>query len=175
MISVGNLATIAASRHIPRMARTTKSKPKSKGSAKSTAKSTPAAKAAKPPKDSTPKARPSRAKSGKPLPPPMETAAGTPGFGEAPQAGFTIGYDTGFETGSSSAGNNVLPALRSVAPRPEDFSPSASLNAILAAPDQRSDKAKGLLAMQPMIASHPLVAGTLPEYKPHRPERPSKK
>jgi excinuclease ABC subunit B len=165
--SVGNLATLAAPRHIPHMARTTKSKriSKSKASAKSTA---------KPPKDSTPSARPSRAKSGKPLPPPMETAAGTPGFGEAPQTGFSNGYDTGFETGSSSAGNNVLPALRSVAPRPEDFSPSASLNAILAAPDQRSDKAKGLLAMQPMIASHPLVAGTLPEYKPHRPERPTK-
>ncbi|MFY0612932.1 MAG: DEAD/DEAH box helicase family protein, partial [Hyphomicrobiaceae bacterium] len=102
----------------------------------------------------------------------METAAGTPGFGEAPQAGFTAAsYDP--EAGFG-AGSDTLPALRSVAPRPEDFSPSASLNAILAAPDQRSDKAKGLLAMQPMIASHPLVAGTLPEYKPHRPERPTK-
>ena len=149
------------------MTRSTKSK------AKAPAKKA-AAKPAKPAKDTTPKARPSRAKAGKPIAPPMETAAGTPGFGEAPQAGFTSGYDTNFEAGSSSAGNNVLPALRSVAPRPEDFSPSASLNAILAAPDQRSDKAKGLLAMQPMIASHPLVAGTLPEYKPHRPERPNK-
>ena len=28
--------------------------------------------------------------------------------------------------------------------------------------------------MQPMIASHPLVAGTMPDFKPHRPERPEK-
>ena len=151
------------------MTRTTKTKPKpaAKKAAQKPAKKV----AAKPPKDTTPIARPSRAKSGKPTAPPMETAAGTPGFGEAPQAGFTATYDP--EAGFG-AGSEKLPALRSVAPRPEDFSPSASLNAILAAPDQRSDKAKGLLAMQPMIASHPLVAGTLPEYKPHRPERPSK-
>lgn len=160
------------SRHIPAMARTPKTTAKlAPGGAKKADVKTAAE---KPPKDTTPKARPSRAKAGKPVAPPMETAARTPGFGEAPQAGFTSGYDTNFAPGSSSAGNNVLPALRSVAPRPEDFSPSASLNAILAAPDQRSEQAKSLLAMQPMIASHPLVAGTLPEYKPHRPERPTK-
>ncbi len=168
-----NLATTLPSRHIPAMTRSTKTQPKpaAKKAAQKSAKKA-AAKAAKPAKDTTPKARPSRAKSGKPLPPPMETAAGTPGFGEAPQTGFTAQpYDP--EAGFG-AGSETLPALRSVAPRPEDFSPSASLNAILAAPDQRSDKAKGLLAMQPMIAAHPLVAGTLPEYKPHRPERPTK-
>ena len=166
-----SLATAAPPRHIPLMARTPKTKAKSAASSATGA-------AEKPVKDTTPKPRPSRAKAGKPIAPPTETAARTPGFGEAPQAGFiadfTSGYDTKFEPGSASAGNNVLPALRSVAPRPEDFSPSASLNAILAAPDQRSDMAKSLLAMQPMIASHPLVAGTLPEYKPHRPERPAK-
>ncbi len=132
------------------MARTAKSKTK------------PAAKKAAA-RDTTPKARPSRAKSGKPVAPPAETAAGTPGFGEAPQAGF--------EAGAATA---MLPALRSVAPRPEDFSPSASLNAILARPEQRSAAAQGLLQRQPMIASHPLVSGDMPTFMPHRPERPEK-
>jgi len=170
------------------MARSNASQPDTANTArKSTAKSTakpvadksatkvakkPVTQAAKPVKDTTPKARPSRGRSGKPVAPPVETAAGTPGFGEAPQAEFqaqaVYDPDSGFGDGSK------LPALRSVAPRPEDFSPSASLNAILAAPDQRSDRAKALLATQPMIASHPLVAGTLPAYKPHRPERPDK-
>ncbi len=31
-----------------------------------------------------------------------------------------------------------------------------------------------MLARQPMIASHPLVAGTLPMFMPHRPDRPEK-
>jgi len=34
--------------------------------------------------------------------------------------------------------------------------------------------AKALLARQPLIASHPIVAGTSPVYVPHRPERPEK-
>ena len=100
------------------MTRSTKTKPKlaAKKAAQKLAKKA-AAKVAKPPKDTTPKARPSRAKSGKPLPPPMETAAGTPGFGEAPQAGFTAQpYDP--EAGFG-AGSETLPALRSVAPRLE--------------------------------------------------------
>ena len=109
------------------------------------------------------KPRPSRGKSGKPTPPPAETAAGTPGFGEAPPAAFDAGAKTA-----------VLPALRSVAPRPEDFSPSAALNALLTRPEERSDDAAKMLAQQPMIASHPLVAGTLPQFMPHRPERPEK-
>lgn len=67
-----------------------------------------------------------------------------------------------------------LPALRSVKPRPEDFSPSAGLNALLAKPEERSDRAKQLIAQQPMMAAHPLVAGTVPQYVPHRPPRPEK-
>ena len=68
----------------------------------------------------------------------------------------------------------ALPALRSTRPRPEDFSPSAGLNALLARPEERSDRAKELIARQPMMASHPLVAGTVPTYVPHRPPRPDK-
>ena len=96
-----------------------------------------AAKTAKPPKDKTPKdttprARPSRGRSGKPTAPPEETAAGTPGFGEAPQAAFHMEsvagsapvYDPDAGFGATA---DVLPALRSVAPRPEDFSPTAAL------------------------------------------------
>ncbi len=134
-----------------------------------------------PAKAASAKPRPSRGKSGKPTPPPVETAAGTPtvagkrgkaavqgpgGFGEAPQ--------TAFEAGGPTLAADVLPALRNVAPRPEDFSPSAALNALLTRPEERSDKAQQMLARQPMIASHPLVAGTLPMFMPHRPERPAK-
>ena len=67
-----------------------------------------------------------------------------------------------------------LPALRQVKPRPEDFSPSAALNALLARPNERSEQAKALIARQPMMASHPLVSGALPEFTPHRPPRPEK-
>ena len=115
------------------------------------------------PADTTPKPRISRGKSGKPTPPPNETAAGTPGFGEAPQAAFDASGELG-----------VLPALRRVAPRPEDFSPTAGLNAILARPEERSQSANQLLAHQPMIATHPLVSGEMPTFMPHRPERPEK-
>ncbi|MEO1794582.1 MAG: excinuclease ABC subunit UvrB, partial [Pseudomonadota bacterium] len=68
------------------------------------------------------------------------------------------------------------PALRQSAPRPPmgGESLTATLDAMLARPEQRSDKAKAVLAQQPMIASHPLVAGTLPEFAPHRPDRPEK-
>ena len=169
----------------------------------------------KPPKDAdtTPRPRPSRGRSGKPLGPPVETSAGTPGFGEAPQAPFLPspsprpsrgeghaggvlparheGRPQAAAQGSTphpsplpasvergqvagAAGTGVLPALRQVKPRPEDFSPSATLNAILARPDERSDRAKALIAAQPMIAAHPLVNGNLPMFMPHRPERPDK-
>ncbi len=116
--------------------------------------------------DSTPKPRPSRGKSGKPVAPRAETAAGTPGFAEAPQAPFL----------PAAAGSTrpALPALRSTSPRPEDFSPSAGLNALLARPEERSERAKELIARQPMMATHPLVAGTVPTYVPHRPPRPDK-
>jgi excinuclease ABC subunit B len=122
----------------------------------------------RPPK--TPKPRPSRGKSGKPTPPPVETAAGTPGtkgFGEAPQAGF-------------NASASMLPALRgqalSGAPRPPMAGESLTgfLDALLAKPAERSDAARSLLAQQPMLAEHPLVSGDQPTFMPHRPERPEK-
>ena len=118
----------------------------------------------RPPKSgTTPKPRPSRGRSGKPTPPPQETAAGTPGFGEAPQAPFLP--DT----------RSTLPALR-MAGRPLERgeSPSAVLDALLARPDQRSESAKALLSREPMIASHPLVSGGMPMFMPHRPPRPEK-
>ncbi|MGD9802240.1 MAG: excinuclease ABC subunit UvrB [Hyphomicrobiaceae bacterium] len=152
---------------------------------------------ARTPKDTTPKARPSRGRSGKPTAPPVETEAGTPapaagrarraktappaGFGEAPQATFEASEAFGDETAQLLAETlakqkaaRQLPALRQVKPRPEDFSPSAGLNALLARPEERSDRAKELIARQPMMATHPLVAGTLPEFTPHRPPRPEK-
>jgi excinuclease ABC subunit B len=122
----------------------------------------------RPPK--TPKPRASRGKSGKPIPPPVETAAGTPGtkgFGEAPQAGF-------------NASASMLPALRgqalSGAPRPPMAGESLTgfLDALLAKPAERSDTARSLLAQQPMLAEHPLVSGDQPTFMPHRPERPEK-
>jgi excinuclease ABC subunit B len=107
--------------------------------------------------------------------PRAETAAGTPGFEEAPQAPF-IPAATGASPGarSGSAALPTLPALRSVKPRPEDFSPSAGLNALLARPEERSERARELLARQPMMAAHPLVAGTAQAFTPHRPPRPEK-
>jgi excinuclease ABC subunit B len=76
-----------------------------------------------------------------------------------------------------AAAAKALPALRGMnAPLPgRGLEPmTASLDAILARPEQRSDRAREILAMQPMIASHPLVAGTMPQFVPHRPERPEK-
>ncbi|MDX2158093.1 MAG: excinuclease ABC subunit UvrB [Hyphomicrobiaceae bacterium] len=147
---------------------------------------------ARTPKDTTPKLRPSRGKSGKPTAPPLETGAGTPavaigrnrrsdptGFGEAPQAAFTASGPLTERPGIvesvlDRAGNGKLPALRSVAPRPEDFSPSAMLNALLARPEERSEHARSLIARQPMMAAHPLVAGLGIDFTPHRPPRPEK-
>ncbi len=120
----------------------------------------------KPRAKTTPKPRASRGKSGKPVAPPQETAAGTPmtaaqgGFGEAPQAAFEVG--------------DTLPALRNYAPRAEDFSPSAALNALLARPEQRSASGQAMLDRQPLMAAHPLVSGELAPFAPHRPERPEK-
>ncbi len=152
--------------------------------------------AKKPDTDSTPKPRPSRGKSGKPVGPRGETAAGTPGFAEASQTTFTAtgplleqpsvveklvalgGVVPASQTAEpdkpQQPQKSTLPALRQVKPRPEDFSPSAGLNALLAKPDERSDRARELLARQPMMASHPLVAGTVQSYTPHRPPRPEK-
>jgi len=116
------------------------------------------------------KPRASRGKSGKPTPPPPETAAGTPGtkgFREVPQAGF-------------DAGPSTLPALRGQAlsgaprgPAPGE-SPTRYLDALLAKPAERSDTARAMLAQQPMLAEHPLVSGDQPTFMPHRPPRPEK-
>ncbi len=117
----------------------------------------------RPPKSETPKPRPSRGKSGKPAPPPMETAAGTPGFADA-QASYRPGPPT-------------LPALRASGPLPPragDSSISDALNALLAKPAERGARAKEILARQPMLASHPIVAGIDRAFVPHRPERPEK-
>ncbi len=145
---------------------------------------------ARPPKSETPKPRPSRGRSGKPSAPPVETAAGTPGFGEAPQSAFTASGPLG--DGSASApGDRVgegvspdakqkalptLPALRGGAPRPPMGGESLTdmLNALLTKPEERSDRAKAVLARQPLMATHPIVAGTTPKFVPHRPERPEK-
>ena len=134
----------------------------------------------RPPKsDTTPKPRPSRVRSGKPVAPPIETAGGTPaprgyspqddagpGFGEAPQAAFDAGYSK----------KGTLPALRQSGPRPPMGGEALTdpLNALLARPHERSDKAKELIARQPMMAAHPLVSGSMPMFMPHRPERPEK-
>jgi excinuclease ABC subunit B len=127
--------------------------------------------APKSPRDSTPKPRPSRGRSGKPPAPPVEGAGGTPetkrsaaqGFAEAPQAPFI------------PATASTLPALRNVGPPSRNIGDmTASLNALLAKPHERSERAREVLAQQPMIAGHPLVSGSLPEFIPHRPPRPEK-
>src|SRR5581483_10669452 len=123
------------------------------------------------PRDTTPRPRPSRAKSGKPPAPPAEGAAGTPvtkrsaeaGFAEAPQAPFL------------PAASSTLPALRNSGPPSRNFADmTASLNALLARPHERSERARQVLALQPMLASHPLVAGEARLFTPHRPPRPDK-
>jgi excinuclease ABC subunit B len=91
----------------------------------------------------------------------METAANTPGLAEAMQSSYTPGPSS-------------LPALRNVGFRPEGESITASLTALLTRPDERDDKARDVLARQPLIANHPIVAGTSPEFIPHRPPRPDK-
>jgi excinuclease ABC subunit B len=129
-------------------------------------------------KDQTPKPRPSRGKSGKPTPPPADTASGTPvtrGFSEAPQPGF-------------DSGKPVLPALRQFSQMPvrpgkpgsgpglppTGDSPARYLDALLAKPAERSAKAREILLTQPMLAEHPLVSGELATFTPHRPPRPEK-
>ncbi len=125
----------------------------------------------RPPKDpdKIPKPRASRGKSGKPPAPPAETAAGTPqtrSFAEAPQPVF----DTG------DAARPTLPALRQQGPRPPMAGETISryLDALLAKPAERSERAKEMLLQQPMLATHPLVSGNQPLFMPHRPPRPEK-
>jgi excinuclease ABC subunit B len=92
------------------------------------------------------------------------------GFGEAPQAKFE-----GATFNNAPTFNNATSATSS-RPLTETLTtgPAAMLNALLARPHERSETAKELLSRQPMIAAHPLVAGTLPEFIPHRPPRPEK-
>jgi excinuclease ABC subunit B len=120
---------------------------------------------AKAPKSSaaSSKPRPSRGKASKPEAPPVETLAGTPGLGESAQTFY-------------AAGPSTLPALRQSGPRPpmSGETLTATLDALLTRPNERSDAARAVLAQQPLMASHPIVAGTTPEYVPHRPERPEK-
>ena len=146
--------------------------------------------ASPPKKSASPKTpRPSRGRSGKPAAPPVETDAGTPGFGEAPQSAFTASGPLGgfapayfAEQARLDAGANTakpeLPALRQSGPRPPRAAAGESLgdslNAILTRPNERTDRAKEILARQPMIAAHPLVSGNMPMFMPHRPERPEK-
>ncbi len=124
--------------------------------------------------------RQSRGKSGKPLPPPTETAAGTPGFGDQSQAQFTasgpLTERPAILEQNLALAKPQLPALRQSGPRPPRGGESltAMLDALLAKPGERSEAAHAVLARQPMIATHPLVAGTLPEFIPHRPPRPDK-
>ena len=129
---------------------------------------------ARPPdKDGTPKPRPSRGRSGRLAPPPAETAAGTPttkGFAEAPQSAF--------EPEGPVEIKPTLPALRQQGPLPpRAYAGEAmgdTLNALLAKPAERSERAREILARQPMLATHPLVSGGMPAFLPHRPERPEK-
>ena len=72
-------------------------------------------------------------------------------------------------------GASTLPALRNAGPPSRSIDDmTASLNALLAKPHERSEQARQVLAQQPMIAAHPLVSGSLPKFMPHRPERPEK-
>jgi excinuclease ABC subunit B len=73
------------------------------------------------------------------------------------------------------AAPSTLPALRQVGPPSRNFADmTASLNAILARPHERSECAREVLSQQPMIAGHPLVSGSMPMFMPHRPPRPEK-
>ena len=129
----------------------------------------------KPPLEKVTRPRPSRGKSGKPAPPPVETGAGTPGFGEAAQSIY-------LPPGNSPLANRpqgalpTLPALRQSGPRPPMGGESLtdSLTALLTKPEERSERARQMLSRQPLMATHPIVAGTTPTFVPHRPERPEK-
>ena len=134
------------------------------------------------------KSRVSRGKSGKPTPPPPETAAGTPmprGFAEASQTGFTVenaaenaADDTAStaKSGAERPATSTLPALRQSGPRPvaSAASTTAYLEALLAKPQERSDTARQILLQQPLMATHPIVAGSATDFTPHRPMRPEK-
>jgi excinuclease ABC subunit B len=91
------------------------------------------------------------------------------GFGEASQAKFEGAKLEGATFNNATSATSSRPLTETLT-----TGPAAMLNALLAKPHERSDTAKELLSRQPMIASHPLVAGTVPKYVPHRPPRPDK-
>ena len=161
----------------------------------------------RPPKDTTPRPRPSRGKSGKPPAPPVEGVSGTPetkrsakALGEPPQAPFLPRLPSDAATGPAAraapagepaapaaaappgpplperaTGRPTLPALRQAGQPSRSISDmTASLNALLARPHERSERARAVLAQQPMLATHPLVSGGMPTFMPHRPPRPEK-
>src|SRR5207244_7540106 len=73
------------------------------------------------------------------------------------------------------AAPSTLPALRAVGPPSRNIADmTASLNALLAKPHERSERARQVLAQQPMLAMHPLVSGDRQVFMPHRPPRPDK-
>jgi excinuclease ABC subunit B len=134
----------------------------------------------RPPKDTTPRPRPSRGKSGKPPAPPREGLCGTPetrrsGKGQtAPQAPF-LPAEPGVGAAPAALAKATLPALRQAGPPLRSAADlTASLNALLARPNERSERARQVLAQQPMLATHPLVSGGMPTFMPHRPPRPEK-
>ncbi|HRY06745.1 MAG TPA: DEAD/DEAH box helicase family protein, partial [Hyphomicrobiaceae bacterium] len=130
------------------------------------------------------KPRAASAKSGKPTPPPPETAAGTPlprGFSDMAQAGFMAAPSPEEGTPATPsapqrAATSTLPALRQSGPRPvaSAASTTAYLEALLVKPQERSETARQILAQQPLMATHPIVAGSATDFTPHRPPRPEK-
>jgi excinuclease ABC subunit B len=157
----------------------------------------------RPPKDTTPRPRPSRGKSGKPPPAEAlsgtpETRRSARGLAEAsapflpapaarvPSSLLEEGQGRGESCSEipsthgrfqerDPAASSTLPALRNAAPPSRSIAEmTASLNALLARPQERSAQARQVLAQQPMLATHPLVSGDQRTFVPHRPPRPEK-
>jgi excinuclease ABC subunit B len=107
-----------------------------------------------------------------PLAPGLGANRGGVGEGSDP---FPASGERGSSHDSRDAARSTLPALRQSGPPSRNFDDmTAYLNALLARPDQRSQRAWAVLAEQPMLAEHPLVSGSLPAFTPHRPPRPEK-
>ena len=122
-----------------------------------------------------------------PTPPPEETAAHTPGLakrtrrgksgpsepaaGAAQSGGFAEAPQKSFDHGPGA-----LPALRNQALRPTSGTGSltAFLDVLLAKPEDRGQREQEILKQQPMMAAHPVVAGSEIDFTPHRPQRPEK-
>ncbi len=112
----------------------------------------------------------------------------TPGMGEAPQSTYdtlrAIAFPAapareeaaGRPSYDGEAERKPLPALRQQGPRPPFGGEALGqyLDALLAKPEQRSERAREILLSQPMLAEHPLVSGDQPAFTPHRPPRPDK-